>query len=121
MLIVKPRSGKTKYQYGGCGIFDSISRKLFSTGMKKAISTAAQSAITHKVANAVVNGATTAAEKAINNAVTDTVNYIKPRIIGKKRTAEETKSITDSQQQPQDLKKQKLINSLINGSGIVYD
>ena len=69
-----------------------------------------------------MNGATSAAEKAINNAVTDTINHIKPRIAGKKRKVEETKSTTaDSQQQLKDLKKQKLIDSLINGSGIVLD
>ena len=122
MLIIKPRCRRIQYQHGGCGIFDSIGRKLFSTGVKNAINTAAKSAITHKVANAVVNGATSAAEKAVNNAVTDTINHIKPHITGKKRKVEETKStVADSQQTLQDSKKQKLIDSLINGSGIVLD
>ena len=44
--VVKFRAGGSrKYLYGGSGKFDAISRKVLSTGFKKAISTRARSAI----------------------------------------------------------------------------
>lgn len=117
MLKVPPRGGgNKKYQYGGSGIFDSLTRKIFSTGMKNVINTAAKSAITQKVANAVVNGATSTAEKAIKEVVNDTIKHIKQ---GRKRVIS---SPTIQGNQHQEVKKAKVdINSLINGSGIVLD
>ena len=55
MLVIKPRCGAhgmgrytTTTTAGGSGIFDSITRKMFATGLKKAISTGANSVIAHK-------------------------------------------------------------------------
>ena len=116
MLKIPPRGGgKKQYRYGGSGIFDSLTRKLFSTGMKNVINTAAKSAITQKVANAVVNGAASTAEKAIKEVVNDTINHIKQ---GRKRAI----SSPSIKGEHQEVKKAKVdINSLINGSGIVLD
>ena len=47
-----------RYYYRGSGTFDAIARKLFSSGIKKVISSGTSSAIAHKVADVVVNGAT---------------------------------------------------------------
>ena len=51
------------YRYRGSGIFGTIARQLFSSGIKKVISSGASSAVAHKVADAVVNGATSASKK----------------------------------------------------------
>ena len=116
MLKIPSRGGgKRQYRYGGSGIFDSLTRQLFSRGIKNVISNAAKTAITQKVANAVVNGATSTAEKAIKEVVKGTINRIKQ---GRKR------NITLPTIEDQGDKKAKIdidINSLINGSGIVLD
>ena len=134
MLVVKPRGGgKKRYRYGGSGIFDTLSRKLFSSGLKTAISTAAKSAIAQKVANAVVNGASSATQKAVEGAVNEAINKVKPYVLGKKRPATAVSSSSSSSHQPSSLptptvaegkevKRRKInINSLISGSGIVFD
>ena len=58
MLLNKPRCGAHgmgRYaDADGSGIFDSISRKMFATGLKKAISTGAKSVIALKISDAVV-------------------------------------------------------------------
>ena len=117
MLLIQPRGGgKKQYRYGGSGIFDSLTRKLFSSGMKNVINTAAKSAITQKVANAVVNGAASTAENAVKKALNSTINRIKQ---GRKRSPP---IIIEGEQPQQEVKKAKVdINSLINGSGIVLD
>ena len=46
MLLIQPRGGgKKQYRYGGSGIFDSLTRKLFSSGVKNVINTAAKAAL----------------------------------------------------------------------------
>ena len=61
MLIIQRRGscrgGMGRY-YHGSGMFGEIGRKLFSSGIKKIISSGTSSSIAHKVADAVVNGAT---------------------------------------------------------------
>ena len=71
MLVIKPRCGAHGIgRYAddadaGSGIFDSITRKMVATGLKKAISTGANSVIAHKISDAVVNGATSASQKLL--------------------------------------------------------
>ena len=78
MLLVKPKRSKRSHSfYIGGGVFSDLTRKFFSKGMKDVINTAAKSAIAQKVTNAVVSGATSEAEKALKNAVSDTVNHLK--------------------------------------------
>ena len=45
-------------RYSGLGMLDAIGRQLFSSGFKKAISSGVNSDITHKIVDAVMNGAT---------------------------------------------------------------
>ena len=63
MIIVKPKYHARKYCYGGSGIFDAL--------LKNVINKAANSAVVHKVMDSVVNGATSATQKAVENTVTD--------------------------------------------------
>ena len=96
MLIIKPRGGDHgmgRYTAAqGSGIFDSISRKMFATGLTKAINTGANSVIAHKISDAVVNGATSASQKAVESVVNEAVNTVKPivkeslkKLVGQKR------------------------------------
>ena len=130
LVIKKPRGGGTRtYQYGGSGIFDAIGRKMFSSGLKKAISRGAQSVLGQKVADAVVKGALTATEKAAHATLNEAINTLTPYvkeslqkvITGKKRPVEKTEN-PNSTPPTNTAKIAKLdINSLIDGSGIVFD
>ena len=124
MLVVKPRGGGGRhYQYGGSGIFDTLSRTLLSSSMKSAINTAAKSAVAQKVANAVVNGATSATETAVKDLVNNTTKRVKSYIAGKKRPQDHQQQIPASEVVgKQEVKKSKIdFDSLVNGSGIVLD
>ena len=119
-----PSNGR-KYCYGGSGILDAIFKNVINKatssaiakkvvnaatkdGLKNVINKAASSTIAHKVADAVVNGATSATQKAVENTVTDLLLKRKaPAAIDGGR-----------------IKKLKIdISSLMNkaGSGIVLD
>ena len=139
MLVIKSRGGNSgmgRYAatVAGSGIFDSITRKMFASGLKKAISTGANSVIAHKVADAVVNGATSASQKAAESVVNEAVNAVKPivkeslkKLVGQKRSLpppvsaipivlEEIATTVNKKKKPN-----IDINSLINGSGIIFD
>ena len=135
MLIIKPRGGDHgmgRYAaVNGSGIFDSISRKMFATGLKKAISTGANSVIAHKISDAVVNGATSASQKAVESVVNEAVNTVKPivkeslkKLAGQKRSSPSVTIPAVLEEIATTIKKKKPnidINSLIDGSGIVFD
>ena len=126
-------SGMGRY-YHGSGMFDEIARTLFSSGIKKAISSGTSSVIAHKVADAVVNGATStskrladaiikeavsAAGKASTNAVNTVIDSVVNRV--KKRPVQQQPH-SEAFVTPPPLKRNKIdIDSLIDGSGIVYD
>ena len=139
MLVIQRRGsslgGMGRY-YQGSGMFDTIARKLFSSGIKKVISNGASSSIAHKVADAVVNGATSstskkvadaivkeatsAAGKASASAVKTAIDSVVNKVVkGVKRPAAIESSII-VHQQPSKRKKIN-IDSLIDGSGIIYD
>ena len=65
MLVIRVRGSCAGVlgRYYGSGMFDATGRQLFSSGFKKAISSGMNSAIAHKVADDVVNGATSASQK----------------------------------------------------------
>lgn len=133
MLVIKKRGVMRRYRYGGSGILDTVIQKMFSSGVKNVISRGVNSAVTHKVANAVVNGATSAAkktanavlkgatlatqrvaERAVNKAINTVVTpYVKEKFAGKKRAGIAI--------DPPSPAKRININSLIDGSGIVLD
>ena len=135
MLIIKPRGGDhgmgRHAAADGSGIFDSISRKMFATGLKKAISTGAKSVIAHKISDAVVNGATSASQKAVENIMNEAVNTVKPvlkeslkKLVGRKRPAPSVSIPIVLEEIATTIKKNKPnidINSLIDGSVIVFD
>ena len=65
-LIINSRQGSTAgglSRYNGSGLFGSIGRKLFSSGLKKVINAATKANLPQKLANVVVNGAKSAGEK----------------------------------------------------------
>ena len=120
MLVIKPRGGAggMRRYAAGSGIFDSISRKMFASGLKKAISTGAKFVIAQKVADAVVKGATSTVQKATESAVNEAINsvkpYVKKLVVGQKRPPISIETVQN--------KIPKIdINSLIDGSGIVFD
>ena len=134
------RAGMGRY-YHGSGMFAEIGRKLFSGGIKKAISSGTSSAIAHKLADAVVNGATSstskkitdaiikegvsAAGKASANVVNTAIDSIVNKVKKKKRphpVVQQHHSEACSIVASTPLKRKKIhIDSLIDGSGIVYD
>ena len=142
MLVIKPRCGDHdmgRYAAAatttGSGIFDSISRKMFATGLKKAISTGANSVIAHKISDAVVNGATSASQKAVESVVNEAVNTAKPiikeslkKLVGQKRSSSSSSPSVSIpillEEISTTVKKKKPnidINSWIDGSGNVFD
>ena len=65
-LVIKNRYGSAAgglRRYNGSGIFSSIGRKLFSSGLKKVINVVSKANISQKVADAVVNGAKSVGQK----------------------------------------------------------
>ena len=144
MLVIHRRGsccGGMERYYHGSGMFGEIGRKLFSSGIQKAISSGTSSAIAHKVADAVVNGATSstskkvadaiikevvsAAGKASANAVNTAIDSVVNKVKKKKRSypvVQQPHSEAYSIVVPSPLKRKKIdIDSLIDGSGIVYD
>ena len=65
-LVIQNRRGSAAgglRRYNGYGLFSSIGRKLFSSGLKKVINIAAKANLPQKIANVVVNGAQSAGQK----------------------------------------------------------
>ena len=128
MLIIR-RDGSCAggmQRYHGSGIIDAIGRKLFSSGIK-AITSTTSKAIAHKVADAAVNravstskilgdavikGATSAAQNAASNAVNSAFDSVIERV--RKPPPPDPIVVPP-------LKRKKYIDSLVNGSGIVFD
>ena len=123
MLVIHRGHGGMGRYYRGSGMLNDIGQKLFPNGIKKAISSGTSSTIAHKVADAVVNGAANAiikeavsagVGKAVNTVVDSVVNTVKK----KKKRSHPSSSHTEGEP----LKRTKIdIDSLIDGSGIVYD
>ena len=139
MLVIQRRGsssgGGMRRYYRGSGMFDVIAQRLLSSGIKKVISNGTSSAIAHKVADAVVNGATSstskkvadaivkeatsAAGKASASAVKTAIDSVVNKVRGAKRPVAKSPIITH--QQPSSKRKKINIDSLIDGSGIIYD
>ena len=131
-LVIRNRYGSAAgglRRYNGSGIFSSIGRKLFSSGLKKVINVATEANLPQKLADAVVNGAQSAgqkigkaagqkAAKVGGNKVRSFINEKIPKSVKKKR------QLAPKEQQliSPPSKQQKIdINDLINGSGILFD
>ena len=65
-LVIRNRYGSAAgglRRYNGSGIFSSIGRKLFSSGLKKVINVASKTNLHQMLADVVVNGAKSARKK----------------------------------------------------------
>ena len=127
--------------YHGSGMFGEIARALFPDGIKKALSSGAGSAIAHKVVDAVVNGASStpkqvadaivkevvsavagkASAKAVNTAIDSIVNKVKSKKRPHPVVQQPHHSEARSTAVPPVKRKKINIDSVIDGSGIVYD
>ena len=116
--------GGMRRYYRGSGMIEDIGRKLFSSGIKKALSSGTTSAIAHKVVDAVVNGAASETSKEVVNAIAKEVisaagkasaNAVFDSIANKKKRSADTYTAVPLKRKKND------IDSLIDGSGIVYD
>ena len=73
---MKPkRSRRVYFFYTGGGVLSDLTRKFFTKGVRDVINIAAKSAVAQKFTNAVVSGATTEAEKASKNGVSDCQSF----------------------------------------------
>ena len=112
------------YQYRGSGMFSSIGRKWFSSGLKKVINVATKANLPQKIANTVVNGAQSVGEnfgKAVSEklgkvAGEKVVNTVKKTLKRKLTPPEEQQIVAPPPKQAR-----IDVNHLINGSGIVWD
>ena len=65
-LVIRNRYGSAAgglRRYNGSGIFSSIGRKLFSSGLKKVINVATKANLPQNIVDGVVNGAQSAGQK----------------------------------------------------------
>ena len=148
MLKKQRGGGPRRYRYGGSGILDGLIHKLFSSSVKSVINRGVNSVVAHKLANTVVNGATTAAkktanaalngatqatqraaERAVNEAINTVTPYVKKKLVGvvqKTKKKKKTKKVAGKRPAAAAITsppaaKRLNINSLIDGSGIVLD
>ena len=114
-LIIRSRRGVVTYglrRYKGHGIFSSIARKLFSSGVKKVINVATKANLPQKIADVVVNGAQFGGKKLGKLAGKKLI-----QAISKKRPSQNNLLLEEGSS-----KKPKLdINRIINGSGIIKE
>ena len=126
-LVIRNRYGSAAgglHRYNGSGMFSSIGRKLFSSGLKKVINVATKANLPQKIANTVVNGAQsvgenfgkTVSEKLGKVAGEKVVNTVKKTLKRKLTPPEEQQIVAPPPKQTR-----IDVNRLINGSGIVLD
>ena len=134
-LVIRNRYGSAAgglRRYNGSGIFSSIGRKLFSSGLKKVINVATKANLPQKIANVVVNGAQSAGQKfgkTVGQKLTKFAGEKLGKIAGEKvaKSVKETlkRKLTPPEEQqivaPPPKQAKIDVNHLINGSGIVFD
>lgn len=122
MIAIKSKYPSRKYCYGGSGILSDILKKIVSktassTVARKVINAAttdglkaiAKSTVAHKFADAVVNGAASATQKAVEDVLIKKIQQ-------KRKAPASTTTTTIGKK----LKADDITN-LINGSGIILD
>ena len=134
-LVIQNRRGSTAgglRRYTGAGLFSSIGRKLFSSGLKKVINVATKANLPQKIANVVVNGAQSAGQKfgkTVGQKLTKFAGEKLGKVAGEKvansvkNTLKRKLAAAEEQQVVAAPPKQAKIdvNHLIDGSGIVFD
>ena len=120
-LVIQNRRGATASglkRYRGEGIFSSIGRKLFSSGLKKVITVASKANLPQKIADIVVNGSKTGGEKLGTLAG----EKLTQTILKKKKKKRSPPIDLSLEEESRNNKKPKLdIDRLINGSGIIIE
>ena len=114
-LVIRTRRGAAAgglKRYNGSGMFSSIGRKLFSSGLKKVINAATKANLPQKLADVVVNGARSAGEKLGKTAGEKLGTVVRQ---GVKR------KLLAPPPSPQALKYSKIDQLINSGSGIVLD
>jgi len=135
-LVIQNRRGSTAgglRRYNGAGLFSSIGRKLFSSGLKKVINVATKANLPQKIANVVVNGAQSASQnlgKTVGRKLTKFAGKKLGKIAGEK-VANTVKETLKRQLAPSSVEQQVVapppkqakidVNHLIDGSGIIFD
>ena len=126
-LVIQNRYGRAAgglRRYNGSGIFSSIGRKLFSSGLKKVINVAAKANLPQKIANVVVNGAQSAGQK-LGTTVGEKIGKVAgEKVVDSVKKTLKRKLTPPAEQQvvaPPSKKAKIDIDQLINGSGIVFD
>ena len=128
-LVIRNRYGSAAgglRRYNGSGIFSSIGRKLFSSGLKKVINVATKANLPQKIANVVVNGAQSVGQKFGKTAgqkLTKFAGEKLGKIVGEKVVKSVKRQLAPEQQLIAPPTKQAKIdvNHLIDGSGIFFD
>ena len=133
-LVIRNRYGSAAgglRRYNGSGIFSSIGRKLFSSGLKKVINVATKANLPQKIANVVVNGAQSAGEKIGKTAGKKVAKFAGEKLekIAGEKVAKSVKGTLKRQLAPEEqqlvappTKQAKIdVNHLIDGSGIFLD
>ena len=119
-LIINSRQGATAggrlRRYNGSGIFSSIGRKLFSSGMKKALLGKATENLSQKVADLVVDGA-----QAVGKKLGKTVGKKLGSAARKRLVPSPTVAVEGETSIPPAKRSKVDIDRLIDGSGIVLD
>ena len=120
-LVIHNRQGATASglrRYRGEGIFSSIGRKLFSSGLKKVINVASKANLPQKIADVVVNGAKSGGEKLGTLAG----KKLTQTIIKKTKRKRPLPIDPSIEEESRNSKHSKLdIDRLINGSGIIIE
>ena len=139
-LVIRNRYGSAAgglRRYNGSGIFSSIGRKLFSSGLKKVINVASKANLPQKIADVVVNGAKTAGQKIGKTAGQKVAKFAGDKIQSfvsdkfqstidnkERKSVKKKRPLTPEEQQfiSPPTKQAKIdFNHLINGSGIFID
>ena len=121
-LVIHNRRGSAASglrRYRGSGIFSTIGRKLFSSGLKKVINIATKANLPQKIANVVVNGAQSAGKK-IGKAAGEKLGSTVRKRLSKKRPAASNSLPTLLEASPPPPKQKVDIDRIINGSGILF-
>ena len=129
-LVIRNRYGSAAgglRRYNGSGIFSSIGRKLFSSGLKKVINVATKANLPQKIVDFAVNGAQSAGQKIGKAAGQKVTKFAgdKLRKVVKIENRFKKRQLAPEEQQlisPPPTKQVKFdVNHLIDGSGILRD
>ena len=119
------QSIRTRYRYGGNGIFNNLmGRKLMGDTVKNLINTAGKSKVAQRTATAVLNGVGKAIESQTQEGVEQLAKATINKIKGKKKSERKYQDAVNSTIQSliENIPTTSSIEDIINsGKGIIYD